>query len=182
MLRWHPAAKNEGFLQRLGEGDKAFAAMDHLHVTPARKRQAEVEQTVLQHRPSHGDRHALEQREIGDPKHPGPVLLQEHHLLGRPVQGPPLLDAELDRPLTAKPLLARPDLLEMEQQGLGFQLRCLLEQPLRGTLRLRHQDAVPDLSQGISTGTPVPAPPLLLPLGLQLTLIDPLGAAHRDAH
>lgn len=74
MLRWHPAAKNEGVLQCLREGDKAFAAIDHLHVTPARKQQAEVEQTLLQHRPSHGDRLALEQREIGDPKYPGPAL------------------------------------------------------------------------------------------------------------
>jgi hypothetical protein len=27
----------------------------------------------------------LEQREIRDPQHPGPVLLQEHHLLIRPM-------------------------------------------------------------------------------------------------
>jgi len=83
VLRRHPTAKGESVLQGLGQGDKAFAAVDHRHMAPARIGQAEVEQPVLQRLPRHGDRLAFEQREIRDPQHPSPVLLQEHHLLGR---------------------------------------------------------------------------------------------------
>jgi len=148
--------------------------MDHRHVTPARIGQAEVEQPVRQHLPSHGDRFALEQREIRDPQHPGPVLLQEHHVLGRSMQSPPLLDAALQRSLTAKPLLAGEGPLQVQEKGLGFELRRLLQHG--------NQNAVPDVRQWISAGTPVTAPTLLLSLRLQLTTVDPLGAAHRDAH
>ena len=143
-------------------------------MAPARIRQAEVEQPVLQHLPRNRDRLTLEQREIGDPEHPSPVLLQEHHLPGRPVQGPPLLDAALQGPLAPVPLLAGEAPLQVQQQGLGFELRRLLQHG--------HQHALPDLGQRIGTGAPVPAPLLLLPLGLQLAPVDPLGAAHRDPH
>ena len=66
-------------------------------MAPARIGQTEMEQPVLQHLP--------------DPQHTGPMLLQEHHLLGRTMQGPPLLDAALERALAPKPLLTRPELL-----------------------------------------------------------------------
>lgn len=82
MLRRHPTAKGKSVLQGLGQGDKAFAAVDHRHMAPARIGQTEMEQPVLQHLPRHGDRLAFEQREIRDPQNSGPVLLQEHHLLG----------------------------------------------------------------------------------------------------
>jgi len=141
-------------------------------MAPARIGQAEVEQPVLQHLPRHGDRLVFEQREIRDPQYAGPVLLQEHHLLGRPMQGTPLLDAALQGPLAPVPLLARPELLKVQQQGLGFQLRRLLKH--------RHQHALPDLGQGIGAGAPMATPLLLLPLGLQLAAIDPLRAAHRN--
>ena len=54
-------------------------------------------------------------------------------------------------------------------------MRCLLEQPLRGSLRLRHQHAVPDVGTGFGAATPVAAQPLLLLLGLELTPIDLLA-------
>ena len=76
--------------------------MDHRPMTPARERQAEVEQPVLQHHTGHRDRLALEHGEIGDAQHPGPVLLQEHHLAGRTMQGPLQQGA-----LAPLPLLAR---------------------------------------------------------------------------
>lgn len=170
MLRRHPTAKSESVLQSLGQGNKALTAVDHRHMAPARIGQAEVEQPVLQHLASDRDRRALDQREIRDPQHTGPVLLQEHHLLRRPVQGPPLLDAALQGPLAAKPLLTWPDLLQVQKQRLGFQLRGLLEH--------RHQHGVPHVRQRISSGAPPPSRLLLLPLGLQLAAIDPLGAAH----
>ena len=50
--RRHPAAEGRGVLQFLGQRDKALAALDHRHMTPAREGQAEVEQPVLQCRPS----------------------------------------------------------------------------------------------------------------------------------
>ena len=174
MLRRHPTAKSESVLQSLGQSNKALTAVDHRHMAPARIGQAEVEQPVLQHLASDRDRRALDQREIRDPQHPGPVLLQEHHLLRRPVQGPPLRHPTLERAFAAKPLLTWPDLLQVQKQGLGFQLRCLLEH--------RHQHAVPDLGQGIGAGAPMATPLLLLPLGLQLAAIDPLGAAYRNPH
>jgi hypothetical protein len=146
--------------------------MDHLHVTPARVRQAEVEQPVLQHLARHGDRFALEQGEIRDAEYARLMVLQEHHLPRWAVLGLPLLDTALDGAFAPIPLLAWEGLLQMQQQRLGFQLRRFLEH--------RHQHAVPDLRQRIGAGAPVPAPPLLLPLGLELTPIDPLGAAHRD--
>ena len=60
----------------------------------------------------------------------------------------------------------------MQQQGLGFKLRCLLKH--------RFQHALPDLGQGIGAGAPMATALLLLPLGLQLAAIDPLRAAHRN--
>jgi hypothetical protein len=144
----------------LGLVDKALAPVDHRYVTPASVGQAEVEQPMLQHLPSDRDGLALEQCEIGDPQHTGPMLLQEHHLLRRVEQLPSLLDTALDGPLAAKPHLARKRSLQVEEKGLGFQLRRLDEH--------RHQDAVPDLRKGVSSGAPM-ATRLLLPLGLQLT-------------
>jgi hypothetical protein len=85
VLRRHPTAKGKSVLQSLGQGNKALTAVDHRHMAPARIGQAEVEQPVLQHLPRHGDRLAFDQREIRDPQHPGPMLLQEHHLLIRPM-------------------------------------------------------------------------------------------------
>ena len=173
VLRRHPAAEGQGVLQRLTERHKALAAVDHRHMAPARERQAEVEQPVLQHLTTDRDRRTLEQREIGEAQHPGTVLLQEHHLLARTVQRPPLLHPTLDRAFAAKPLLAWECLLQVQQQGLGFQLRRPLQHG--------HQHAVPDIGEGIGAGTPV-ATTLLLVLRLQLASLDALGAAHRDPH
>jgi hypothetical protein len=94
--------------------------VDHLHVTPTGKRQTKVEQAVLQHLPTDRDRLAFEHREIRDAKYTGAVLLQEHHRLRRPMQGPPLLHPPLQGALAPEPLLIRPDLLEVQKQGLGF--------------------------------------------------------------
>lgn len=88
------------------------------------------------------------------------------------MQATSLLDAALEGVLAPVARLAWQGLLQVQQQHLGFQLRCLLEQPLRGSLRLRHQHAVPDVGKGIGAATPVAAPPLLLLLGLELTPID----------
>jgi len=129
-----------------------------------------MEQAVLEHHARHGDGVALEHGEIRNAQHAGAVLLQEHHLLGRAVQGPPLLHTPLQGALAPIPLLAGPDFLQVEQQGLGFKLRRLLEHG--------NQHAVPHLCKGIRTGSPVAHPLLLLTLGLQLTPIDALGAAH----
>ena len=90
------------------------------------------------------------------------------------MQGPPLLDTALQGAFAPIPLLAWAGLLQVEQQGLGFELRRLLQH--------RHQHALPDVGEGIGAGAPVAASLLLLPLGLQLAPIDALGAAHRDPH
>lgn len=140
-------------------------------MAPATERQTEVEQPVLKHHTSHGDGCALEQREIGDAHHPGAVLLQEHHLLRRAVQRPPLLNTPLQGAFAAIPLLAREALLEMEQQGLRFKLRRLLKH--------RHQHALPYGGEWISSGAPIPAA-LRLILGLMVSSIDALGATHRN--
>jgi hypothetical protein len=150
-----------------------FATVDQLHVAPAGIRQAAVEQPVLKRHAGDRDRLTLEQGEIEDPQHAGLVLLQEHHLLFGTVQGLPLLNAALQGALAPVPLLAWERALQVQQQGLGFQLRCLLQH--------RHQHAVPDISQRVGAGAPVAAPLLLL-LRLQFTPVDPLGAAHRDPH
>ena len=74
----------------------------------------------------------------------------------------------------AKPLLAWNRLLQVQQQGLGFEFRCPLQHG--------HQHALQNVSQGIGTAASVATPQLLLPLRLQLTPVDPLGAAQRDPH
>ena len=96
--------------------------MNHLHMAPARVGQAEVEQPVLEHLASHGDRFALEHCEIRDAEHPRLVMLQEHHLPRWAMQGTPLLNAALQGALAAVPLLAGEGPLQVQQQGLGFQL------------------------------------------------------------
>jgi hypothetical protein len=142
-------------------------------MAPARDRLAEVEQPVLQHLPTDRDRLAVEHGEDRVPQHPGPVLLQDHHLAGRAMQCPPPLDTALQGPLAPVPPLARNGPLQLQEQRLGFQLRSFFEH--------RHQHPRPDLGEWIGAGAPV-ATPLLLPLRLQLAPIDPLGAAHRDPH
>jgi len=59
----------------------------------------------------------------------------------------------------------------MQQQGLRFQLRCLVEH--------WHQHSVLDLCKGVGAGAPVAAPALLLSFWLQLASVDALSAAHR---
>lgn len=59
VLGRHTAAHRKGVLQGLGQGDKTLAAVDHLHMAPARIGQAEVEQPVLKRHPGNGDRCAL---------------------------------------------------------------------------------------------------------------------------
>jgi hypothetical protein len=66
--------------------------------------------------------------------------------------------------------VTRPELLEMQQQGLRIQLRCLLQH--------RQQHALPDLGERIGAGTPVTAA-LRLALGMQFPPINPLGAPHQ---
>jgi len=134
-----------------------------------------VEQPVLQHHAGHGDRFALEQREIGDARHTRLVVLQEHHAALRAMQGPPLLDAALQGALAPIPLLIGEGLLQVQQQRLGLQLRSLLEHG--------NQHAVPDAGQRVSSCTPASTALLLLVLlsaGLRFTTVDALGTAHRD--
>ncbi len=101
--------------------------MDQTHMTPARIRQAKVEQTVLQHHFSDDDGLALEQGEIGDPEHAGGVLLQKQHLPRWGVQRYLLLNAVLKGALAPIPLLIREGPLQVHQLCLGFELRRLLE-------------------------------------------------------
>jgi hypothetical protein len=108
-------------------------------MAPTGIRQAEVEQPVLKRRTGDGDGIALELGEIGDPEHTGLVLLQEHHVTARAVEGFPLLNAALQGALAAVPLLAGGAALQVQQQRLGFELRCLLKHG--------HQHAVPHLRQ-----------------------------------
>ena len=84
VLSRHSAAQHQSVLQRLGQGDKTLAAMDHLHMAPARIGQTKVEQPMLKRHTSDRDGLALEHREIGDPQHTWLVRLQEHHILSRP--------------------------------------------------------------------------------------------------
>ncbi len=60
--------------------------------------------------------------------------------------------------LTAEPRLIRKGSLQMEQQGLGFKLQSPFQQ--------RDQHAVPDLSEWVRSGVPVPTRFLMLRLGL----------------
>jgi hypothetical protein len=89
---------------------------------------------------------ALEHREVGDSQNPGVVLLQEHHLLAWAMEGPPLLDAPLQGALASIPLLAGPDLLQVEQQGLRIQFGAFSSNRLAeafgyGTSTLSHTSA-----------------------------------------
>ena len=113
---------------------------------------------MLQNHPSNRDWLSFKQGEIRDPEHASPVLLQKHHRLGWAMQCLPLLDAALQGAFAPVPLLSREGLLQMQQQGLGFKLRSLLEHG--------HQNAVPDLGKRISAGAPMTAKLLLLALGL----------------
>jgi hypothetical protein len=142
-------------------------------MTQARVGQAEVEQPVLQHLPTDRDRLALEHGEIRDAEHTRLVVLQEHHLPSCSVQRLPLLDAALQGAFAAVPLLAGESLLQVQQQGLGFERGRLLQH--------RHQHVLPHVREGIGPGSSVTSP-LLLVLGLQLAPINALGAANRDPH
>jgi hypothetical protein len=73
------------------------------------------------------------------------------------LQRPPLLHPPLQGALALVPLLARVNPLQMEQQGLGLKLGRLLQH--------RHQDAVPDVREGIGTGAPGPTRLLVVALG-----------------
>jgi len=120
--------------------------------------------------------------EIGDPEHARAVLLQEHHITAGAVESLPLLNAPLQGALAPVPLLAGEAALQVQQQRLGFELWCLLEQPLRGSLRLRHQHVLPHVRQGISARAPLAPALLLLSLALQFTAINALSTTHGDAN
>ena len=122
-------------------------------MAPARIRQAEAEQAVLRLLAGHRDELALEHREIGDPQHTWLVRLQEHHILSRPMQGAPLLNAALQGALAPVPLLIRKDLLQVQQQRLGSSCDAF------------SSIGISTLSHTSATGS-----------------LDALGATHRDPH
>jgi hypothetical protein len=72
--------------------------------------------------------------------------LGEKDFLGRPVQGPPLLDSPLQRPHLSGGEAARVLPLQMGPPGLGLQARVDLQQ----RLQLR-----PDVGEGIRACSPV---------------------------
>ena len=82
-------------------------------------------------------------REVGGAQPAGLVDLGEEHLLGRAVQGPPLLDAALQGPQLAVGEAAGETALQVVEQGFGLQSG--VEAQLLFELR-------PDLGEGVGPG------------------------------
>jgi hypothetical protein len=141
----HAAQFRQGILQPRAEALVALREADRPGL-PVRVRQHEmVEQVVERHAL---DRHAqvAAVREITGTQPAWMMYLAEEHFLGAAVQGPPLLDAPLERPQLAVSELTGEAPLKIAEQRLGLQAGVEAER----LFQLR-----PDGGERIRFGTPV---------------------------
>jgi hypothetical protein len=116
----HAAQLGQGILQAVAEALEALGEADGPGF-PIRVGQHEVVDQVRERLAVDGHLQAADVREIGGAQVAGLVDLAEEHLLGRPVQGAPLLDVPLQG--AQLPVGEAAGLLALEpvQHGLGLQ-------------------------------------------------------------
>ncbi len=90
----HPAQLGQGVLQAVAEALEALREADRAGL-PVRVGQHEVVDQLRKRLAIDGHLQAAGVREVGGAQLAGLVDLAEEHLLGRPVQGTPLLDVPL---------------------------------------------------------------------------------------
>jgi hypothetical protein len=129
----------QGVLQALGQALVALLEADRPRL-PVRVGQHEVVDQVVERRPGDGHAQVAAVREVAGAQPAGVVDLGEEHLLGRPLQGAPLLDAPLQGPQLAVGEASGEAALQIGEQGLGLQAGVDSKQ--RFELR-------PDLGEGV---------------------------------
>ena len=97
MLQRRAAERPQRILQTLGQRDEALAAEHDMGMLEAREGQPEVIEPMRQRDAGNRDAEAARVGEVGQAEPAGLVLLAEDHVLLRPVQRPPGLDAPLQR-------------------------------------------------------------------------------------
>ena len=162
----HAAQREQGILQPLAE---ALVALGEAHRAglPVRVRQHEVVDQVLQRPARDGHPQVGAVREVAGTQPPGVVHLGKEHLLGRSVQGPPLLDTPLQRAELAVREAAGVATSKRGEQRLGLQSGLALQQ---------FGQFGPHLGERVGSGPPVaihasdlagqPAEPAVLAGGL----------------
>lgn len=141
----HAAQFRQGVLQAFAEALVALREADRARL-PVGVGQHEVVNQVVERRAGDGHAQGGAVREVAGTQAPGVMDLGEEYLLGRSVQGTPLLDAPLQGPQLPIGKASRPASLQVVEQGLGLQSR--VEAELRLQLR-------PDLGEGVGPGTVV---------------------------
>jgi hypothetical protein len=116
----NPAQLGQGVLQALTEALETLAEADAAGL-PVRVGQHEVVDQVRQRLAVDGHLQAAGVREVGGAQLAGLVDLAEKHLLGRPVQGTPLLDVPLQGAQLPLGKATRVLTLEPLEHGLGLQ-------------------------------------------------------------
>jgi hypothetical protein len=119
----HPgdtAQLGQGILQAVAEALEALGEADRARL-PVRVGQHEVVDQVRERLAVDGHLQAAGVREVGGAQPAGFVDLAEEHLLGRPVQGTPLLDVPLQGAQLPVGKAARVLALQPLEHGLGLQ-------------------------------------------------------------
>jgi hypothetical protein len=116
------AQLGQGVLQALAEALETLAEADAAGL-PVRVGQHEVVDQVRQRLAVDGHLQAGGVREVGGTQLAGLMDLAEEHLLGRSVQGPPLLDVPLQGAQLPLGKATRVLTLEPVEHGLGLQAR-----------------------------------------------------------
>jgi hypothetical protein len=140
----HAAQLGQGVLQAVAETLEALGEADGARL-PVRVGQHEVVDQVRKRLAAEGDLQPRRVREVGGAEPAGFVDLREEDLLGRSVQGTPLLDMPLQGAQLAIRKAAGVFALEPGKQGLGLQAG------VEGQLFL---DARPDLGERVGPGSP----------------------------
>ena len=160
-----PAQLGQGILQAVAEALEALREADRAGL-PVRVGQHEVVDQVGERLAVDGHLQAAGVREVRGAQVAGLVGLAEEHLLGRPVQGPPLPDVALQGAQLPVGKAAGVLALQPLEHGLGLQAG------VEGQLLL---DAGPDLGEGVGARPPgmlhahlagQPAEPAVLARGL----------------
>jgi hypothetical protein len=161
----NPAQLGQGILQAVAEALEALGEADRAGL-PVGVGQHEVVDQMGKWLAVDGHLQAAGVREVGGTQVAGPVDLAEEHLLGRPVQGAPLLDVALQGAQLPVGEAAGVLALKPVEHGLGLQAG------VEGQLLL---DARPDLGERVRSRPPgmrhahlagQPAEPAVLARGL----------------
>lgn len=141
----HAAQFPEGILQAVTETLQALAAADRAGL-PVRVGEHEVKEQVRQGLAADRDLQAGTVGKVGSTELARFVALGEEHLLGRPVQRAPFLEAALERPELAVGEASGMASLQVGEQGFGLQSGI----EAKHLVKLR-----PDVHEGIRPGAMV---------------------------